>query len=476
MIIRYSPITNYNSSYKKNNSFNHYDAKYISSYQCKNSVNFKGVMDFTKDVIDKIKDKGSDTISAVQQLFNHNKEKLTPAEVDFLTKYTTKEQEIDAKYEKEIADVKDTFWDHFFSSGAEKKREAIRQKKEAHLRGVDDMREAFEEEEKEYLEFRKHYRGLAENLNLSKEVIAAIMKDEQANIKRQEINARKKSFASDYGLKKIAGYDDEIRKLHLTFIDKVDDEKSGKYLKKPIINSMLFYGPTGCGKTTFAKALAEETDCYFKEIKIRGLTQNSKENAFKEEYQKIAEEAQNNFEDNNIRTIVLIDEADRFFNEKTSPGFISYMKDLLESCSREEHITLFLTTNDPLKFPYELRSPQRIGLVVNLDPPDKQNTIKVLQYYFRDIPSQNIDYDRVYSKLEEIRPDTYSNTHLKSISDLAFEMSKNEDAELNTDLVIRAIDKYNNLYDNPELTRIPKSYIEKYLKEQQQIGSTQCPQ
>ncbi|HIU91899.1 MAG TPA: hypothetical protein IAD26_02050 [Candidatus Limenecus avicola] len=55
-------------------------------------------------------------------------------------------------------------------------------------------------------------------------------------------------------------------------------------------------------------------------------------------------------------------------------------------------------------------------------------------------------------------------------------MSKNEDAELNTDLVIRAIDKYNNLYDNPELTRIPKSYIEKYLKEQQQIGSTQCPQ
>ncbi len=99
-----------------------------------------------------------------------------------------------------------------------------------------------------------------------------------------------------------------------------------------------------------------------------------------------------------------------------------------------------------------------------------------MQYYFRDIPSQNIDYDRVYSKLEEIRPDTYSNTHLKSISDLAFEMSKNEDAELNTDLVIRAIDKYNNLYDNPELTRIPKSYIEKYLKEQQQIGSTQCPQ
>lgn len=428
-------------------------------------INFKGIQEF----IDTIKEKGSSTISAVQQLFNKDKDKLSPKEVDFITAYATKEQEIAERYQRKIDAIKNDFWDKFYSH-SEKKRDALRRERDAHLRGIDEMRDAFEEEEKAFLEFRKYYRTLAENLNLSKEVIAAIMKDEAANIKRQEINARKKSFADDYGLKKIAGYEDEIKKLQIMFINKVDDEKAGKFLKSPILNSMLFYGPTGCGKTTFAKALAEETDCNFKEIKIRGLSQSSKEKKFKEEYEKISAEAEDNFQNNNIRTIVLIDEADRFFNNKTSEGFINYMKNLMESCSENEHVTLFLTTNDPLKFPYELRSPTRIGLLVNLDPPDEKNTIKVLQHYFRDVNQENIDFQTVYLKLSEIKPDMYSNTHLKSISDLAFEMSKDEEEELNTNLIIKAIDMYNNLYDNPELTRIPKAYIDKYLEEQRQIG------
>lgn len=462
------PLVNF-SYINKNQINNRKDYAKYGSY-CNNpndsvQINFKGI----KEIVDTIKDKGSHTISAVQQLFNKDKEKLSPEEVNFITAYATKEQEIEERYQRQIDAIKDDFWDNFYCH-SEKKRNAIREKMYAHLRGVDEMREAFEKEEKAFIEFRKYYRTLAENLNLSKEVIAAIMKDEAANIKRQEINARKKSFADDYGLKRIAGYDDEIKKLHLAFINKVDDEKSGKFLKSPIINSMLFYGPTGCGKTTFAKALAEETDCHFKEIKIRGLSQSSKEKKFKEEYEKIAEEAQENFENDNTRTIVLIDEADRFFNSNTSEGFINYMKILMESCSENEHVTLFLTTNDPLKFPYELRSPTRIGLLVNLDPPDEKNTLKVLQHYFRNTNQENIDYHAVYSKLSEIKPDMYSNSHLKSISDLAFEMSQNDEEELNTDLIIRAIDKYNNLYDNSELTRIPKAYIDKYLEEQKQIG------
>lgn len=471
MIIKLNPSLNYNNSYKKNNSSYNNMGKPINNYQQINSVNFKGIIDFTKDTIDKFKDAGSNTISAVQQLFNKDKDKLTTKEVNFLTKYSTKEKEIEAKYQKKIDDIKDGFWDNFFNF-SEKKRKTIKEKMEAHMRGVNDMRAAFEEEEKEHLELIKQYQNLAQNLNLSKDVIAAITKDEQASIKRQAINNRKKSFANDYGLKKIAGYTDEIDLLSLTFIKNVDDEKAGKFLKEPIINSMLFYGPTGCGKTTFAKALAEEADCNFREIKIRGLSQRSKEEAFKQEYEEIAEEAQENFEKDNIRTIVLIDEADRFFNEKTSSSFINYMKDLMETCSQEDHVTLFLTTNDPLKFPYELRSPIRIGLLVNLDPPNEENTIKVLQHYFRDVNAENIDYIRVYDKIKEISPDVYSNTHLKSISDLAFEMSNNEDKELNTDLIIKAIDKYNNLYDNKELTRITKEYIDKYLNEQKQIGRT----
>ena len=472
MLVRLNINSNYNNSYKKRPYDNN---QVIRPYNlmATDTVSFKGVKDLAADSWQKLKDKGSDVVSAVQQLFNKEKDKLTPAEVDFITAYTTKEQEIEAKYEKKIAEIKDSTWEFFTHSG-EKQRQKLRDEMKARLRGVDDMREAFEAEEKEFIEFRKYYRLLAENLNLSKEVIAAIMKDEEANIKRQAINDRKKRFAQDYGLNKIAGYQSELASLQKLFIDKVDDEKAGKFLNAPITNAMLFYGPTGCGKTTFAKALAEETDCNFVEIKTRGLTQNSKEKAFKREYQDIADAAEEKFQDSNIRTIALIDEADRFFNEKTSQEFINYMKDVMETCSTTEHITLFLTTNDPLKIPYELRAPSRIGLIVSLDPPDKENTIQVLKHYFRGIDTQNIDFERVYTKLEEIKPDVYSNTHLKSISDLAFEISQNEDEDLNTDLIIRAIDKYNKSSDNPELTRIPKSYIDKYLEEQKQIGSTQC--
>lgn len=63
------------------------------------------------------------------------------------------------------------------------------------------------------------------------------------------------------GFSQIGGYNDIKNKLQILFIDKLDDEKAGKYLVEPIPNAIMFFGPTGCGKTTFANALAQEADC-----------------------------------------------------------------------------------------------------------------------------------------------------------------------------------------------------------------------
>ena len=59
--------------------------------------------------------KGSSTISAVQQLFNKDKDKLSPKEVDFITAYATKEQEIAERYQRKIEAIKHDFWDKFYS-------------------------------------------------------------------------------------------------------------------------------------------------------------------------------------------------------------------------------------------------------------------------------------------------------------------------------------------------------------------------
>ena len=99
------------------------------------------------------------------------------------------------------------------------------------------------------------------------------------------------------------------------------------------------------------------------------------------EHEGIADRAQNNFLETGKRTIVLLDEFDRYFGKDTSPEFFNALKGFMDSCSEDYHISLFLTSNIPQKIPYELRNSHRTGIIVNLDPPDRQNTVQVLKYY-----------------------------------------------------------------------------------------------
>ena len=192
------------------------------------------------------------------------------------------------------------------------------------------MQKYFEEREKDTIKLKIKYREMAENLNFSKEVLAAFEASQQASDKRLEIIRRREQLAGKFGLSKLAGYSEEKNILQQIFIDPLDDEKAGKIPNKKIPNAILFYGPTGCGKTTFAKALADETMCKFEPLKIRGVTQEQREkflidsligkrtvaNMFSRE-PGLLEKAQKTYLDTNVRTIILIDEFDRFFGDKT---------------------------------------------------------------------------------------------------------------------------------------------------------------
>lgn len=429
-------------------------------------------IDLGKKAVDKTKEAYSSFIS----LFQGKDIELSEETEAYIDDFIKTEIEIKKKYDDEIASIKDGFIDKLVSV-SEKKRQKLRNAKERELRTLYSVQEVFERREQEAIENRRKFYEVAKLLNMSKEIIIAFENAQAASQKRLDIINRRKELLDKKGLSQIAGYLKEKSELQVNFLDKIDDEKSGKYLTTPIPNAILFYGPTGCGKTTFAKALAEEADCYFVPIQCRGTQKQKEEQLYnilegttevddlgeEIEIPGILEKAQDNFLKTGKRTIVLIDEFDRFFGKDVSNKFINTMKGILESCSNDNHVTFLLTTNKPQKIPYELRNSHRIAPLYSLDPPDKNNTVAVIEHYLQGCDVDDLDYSIILDELFKFTPDEiYSNTHLKAICEIAADVIKPDNELLTTDMFMQAINQYNESNPDHNLLRITKDYLKQY--------------
>ena len=429
------------------------------------------MLDKAKNLGKKVVDKAKETFSDFSSLFTNQNIELSKEEETFIDSYFKKEAEIKAEYDEKIAAIKDGFWDHW-TNGSEKERQKLREEKEKALKVAYAYQDLFEQREQEAIANKNKFAQLAKQLNMSKEILAAFESSQLSSQRRLDIIKRRKELLDKKGFSKIAGYLDEKSKIQTEFLDKLDDEKSGKYLATPIPNAILFYGPTGCGKTTFVKALAEEADCNLETIQCRG-TQKAKEQQIYDtlmgyedneiEVPGLLEKAQEEFLKTGKRTIILIDEFDRFFGKDVSNKFISEMKGILESCSEDNHVTFFLTTNKPQKIPYELRNSHRIEPSYPLDPPNKTNAVAVIEHYLQGCDTQDLDYNTILNELFKYAPDEiYSNTHLKAICELAADVVKPDESPLTTDMFLQAIEQYNNSNTDHNLLRITKEYLKQY--------------
>lgn len=90
-----------------------------------------------------------------------------------------------------------------------------------------------------------------------------------------------------------------------------------RILKTGHIPSMIFWGPPGCGKTTIARLLALETDCYF-DI-VSAVTSGASE------LRKIFTDAKERFA-HGQRTLLMVDEIHRF-NRSQQDLFLPYVED-----------------------------------------------------------------------------------------------------------------------------------------------------
>lgn len=152
------------------------------------------------------------------------------------------------------------------------------------------------------------------------------------------------NIGKNKGFNRIVGYDNVKDMLTSEFIVKTM-AKARTSQKTDVPNAFLFFGPTGCGKTTFANALAEQTLSFVDTVDLANLSEGEAMCSILDK----AQTARQNYiksGDEKKRTILIVNEFDSIAN-KYSP-IVDELVDFMQNCADEYKCTLFLTSNHPL--------------------------------------------------------------------------------------------------------------------------------
>lgn len=282
-------------------------------------------------------------------------------------------------------------------------------------------------EEKEHV-IREKYNKLYE-ADLTKYNNIIDHKDEYKMLVEKDLLTRHKSVTELMKMsresldKEIAGYSSLKRDIGRMFLEPIKREmitgiEEIENNVPKVANCILLCGPTGCGKTLAAEAVANETSCNILKIptntraevfpeKIRDLVETARD-IFETRTQAIQELKESNEytkmnEDEKLkallkigspRTVILIDEFDKYFNEKivkksVIDGNRLTLKRVFDGCAewpkdnngKAAAVTFLCTTNYPSRIPEELEvgKCERIPVL----PPSGQDMIDVLHHYMK---------------------------------------------------------------------------------------------
>lgn len=239
---------------------------------------------------------------------------------------------------------------------------------------------------------------------------------------------------------KIAGYSKLKNELHNILIAPIQRE-TVMGIDQKIPNSILLYGPIGCGKSQMATALAEESGCNI--IKLSPTTKPATfiyelSRAILDAKKHYCSQVQANkdlrasysFKNKNCRdkakelselksprTILIIDEIDKYLNPDSADNSVeladinkTYLKGLLDHCSEKMDpnnskpavgMTIIFTTNFPTQVDSEISLRGGKCTRFAVDVPNKDDIVEIMKLYMN---KENIRILEHKSKGKAVEP------------------------------------------------------------------------
>lgn len=363
-------------------------------------------------------------------------------------------QEIEDSYDKKINKLS---W--FQKNFTNKQKQLISQKNAEILGYAKAQEEARNELIKNCEEIKKSLE-IAQKNKASENEIANLKEKVKEAENLMRIQTELIKVKNNKGWDKIAGYDSEKSILTSEFIQTIGLEKSGQDVALP--NGILFFGPTGNGKTTFAQAFAEQAQCPL--IEVDAFSQND----FKRDLENALNESKKNYSKNKIRSIILIDEFEKYGLDGEKGGnkaLVASLKTVMQSCADKYKATLFLTTNNPQDIEPILLVDSRVPIRVFLDPPDRINADRVVNYYLNGKTTNYINTNNIVDELFENQQNgAYSNSRIKTIIESCFKEAMKAKRILTEGDIINKIKE--------TLPDIKKAHLAKYKEDVKAIVGT----
>lgn len=200
--------------------------------------------------------------------------------------------------------------------------------------------------------------------------------------KKKENERRPKPSKTGNGLADVAGMRDLKAQLQRDVIDLLREPEKYKRYGISLPNGMLLYGPPGCGKTFFAKKLAEEVGFNFimrtpSDLKSRYV------NATQENIAAMFKEAEEN-----APTIIFIDEINELLPKRNSDAHEmsrSAVNEMLAQMDRtgERGIFVIGATNLPDEIDEAMLRTGRLEKRIYVGPPDEEARCEMFEMYLK---------------------------------------------------------------------------------------------
>ncbi len=352
------------------------------------------------------------------------------------------------------------------------------------------------QKEKDALEAKA--KALEEQQNIANSKNQKALENKQAQLdelKKQnkilETYAVKKyEEANGVGLGRIAGYYEDKNLLNAAFISpyKKSFNPETKYESYNVPNGVLLYGTSGNGKTTLAEGIIEElmntTDTEYYNLS------DLKRSKLEDKLSEIKEKAQQDWENNNKRTIIFLDEFDGFApnpniikrtlqGDDTENPSNGYLKSFMNDCSKFG-ITIIATTNYPrnIEKPF-IDNDSRFSVRTAIEPPKADDITQILNYYLEGVTDDTVNLKEITNILiQKTDKDKamYSSSKIEKLAEKAKDKAKKEKRFVSQEDLLKIANKTNPNIDSNDIESFKEDFefitnmtYEEYLEEKEEL-------